>query len=206
MTLSERQADSRFSGAVSYAEMMARAEDSLRRLASQLLARSAAVSRWEQTDDVLQESLLRLYQALQATRIESPLHFYRLSALQIRRVLIDFARRYRGPYGLASNHGTGDVSRWSLEQCRADEHDGELTLAEWSEFHRIVNELPQQEREVFDLLWYAELSTREAAEVLGVGLRTVQRRWRRARLLFCRRWQAEVECSRWLDGCVDEID
>ncbi len=206
MTLPEQQTDSRFDGAVSYAEMMARAEDSLRRLASQLLARSTAVSRWEQTDDVMQESLMRLHQALRTTRIESSLHFYRLSARQIRHVLIDFARKYRGPYGLASNYGTGEAARWSVEQCRADEHDGELTLEEWSEFHRIVNELPRREREIFDLLWYAGLSTSEASEVLGVGLRTVQRRWRRARLLFCRRWEAEVECGRRLDGCVDQTD
>jgi DNA-directed RNA polymerase specialized sigma24 family protein len=34
----------------------------------------------------------------------------------------------------------------------------------------------------FDLLWYQGLSQDEAAQALGVDVRTVKRRWREARL------------------------
>ena len=191
---------------VTWDDLIARAEESSRRLASQLLSRSGAVSRWEQTDDVLQESLLRLYQALQTTWIESPLHFYRLAALQIRRVLVDFARKYRGAHGLATHHGTGDAARRSLEHCRSGDHRGAMGPFEWSEFHRIVSELPDRHRELFDLLWYGELPTSEAAELLGVSRRTLQRRWRSARLAFCRRWDAEVGSGRWLDSFSESVE
>ena len=51
-------------------------------------------------------------------------------------------------------------------------------LAIWREFHERVQALPDQEREVVDLLWYQELSQEEAAQILGVEKSTARRRWR----------------------------
>src|SRR5262249_44502073 len=44
-----------------------------------------------------------------------------------------------------------------------------------------VEQLPAEEREVFDLLWYAEMTQAAAAQVLGVAEITVRRRWLAAR-------------------------
>jgi RNA polymerase sigma factor (sigma-70 family) len=55
-------------------------------------------------------------------------------------------------------------------------------LAAWSEFHERAGQLPDEEREVFDLLWYQGLMQEEAAQLLGVSERTVKRRWQSARL------------------------
>src|SRR5436190_1055282 len=55
-------------------------------------------------------------------------------------------------------------------------------LALWTEFHRQVEALPEEEREVFDLLWYQGLKQEEAAEIVGVTTRTIKSRWRSARL------------------------
>ena len=55
-------------------------------------------------------------------------------------------------------------------------------LAAWGEFHRQVRELPAEEREVVDLLFYQELAQAEAAALLHVTVRTVQRRWQAALL------------------------
>ncbi len=60
------------------------------------------------------------------------------------------------------------------------------TLLEWSEFHEWVDSLPDDEREVFDLLWYQQLTQEQAAEVLGVTTRTIRRRWQDARLKLCK--------------------
>ncbi len=57
-------------------------------------------------------------------------------------------------------------------------------LAQWTEFHRQVESLPEVERDVFDLLWYAELTQQEAADCIGISVRSVKRRWRSARLLL----------------------
>ena len=64
----------------------------LRRLASAMLRHTAAVQRWEDTDDVLQNTLVRMNRALQAITPESPRQFIGLAATQIRRELIDLYR------------------------------------------------------------------------------------------------------------------
>ena len=51
-----------------------------------------------------------------------------------------------------------------------------------SDFHEKVEALPDDEREVFDLLWYQGITQAEAARVLNVTERTIQRRWQAARL------------------------
>jgi RNA polymerase sigma-70 factor (ECF subfamily) len=42
--------------------------------------------------------------------------------------------------------------------------------------------MPEAEREVFDLLWYQGMTQEEAADLLGLSLSTVRRRWQAARL------------------------
>src|SRR5437764_1134251 len=54
-------------------------------------------------------------------------------------------------------------------------------LAIWSEFHQRVDALPEEEREVFDLLWYQGLTQPNAAAVLGISEATLKRRWLAAR-------------------------
>ena len=69
----------------------------LTRLARRMLRGFPRVQRWEQTDDVLQNALLRLRRALEKTSPESVRSFVNLAAVQIRRELIDLARHYDGP-------------------------------------------------------------------------------------------------------------
>jgi RNA polymerase sigma-70 factor (ECF subfamily) len=144
------------------------------------------VGRWEQTDDVLQRALLRLHQSLNAVNLESGRHFHNLAATQIRRELIELARHYYGPQGHGSKHETDGCAE-ELEGRKSPKHDqpdwsGEpSSLAQWSEFHRQIEQLPDEERAVVELLWYQGLTQEEAAEVLDVTDRTVRRRWVSAR-------------------------
>jgi DNA-directed RNA polymerase specialized sigma24 family protein len=48
-------------------------------------------------------------------------------------------------------------------------------------FHRQISLLPGEAREVFDLLWYQGLTQAEAASLLDVSERRLQRRWQSAR-------------------------
>src|SRR5437764_14249288 len=54
------------------------------------------VRRWEDTGDVLQESVLRLCQALAAITPPTPQDYYRLTACQVRRDPIDLAHHNYG--------------------------------------------------------------------------------------------------------------
>src|SRR3954454_19760024 len=87
-------------------ELLGLACERLRRLARKMLKDYPGVGRWEQTDDVLQNVLLRLDPALQAVIPPTAHDFFRLAAAQIRRELIDLARHYHGPEGLGANHAS----------------------------------------------------------------------------------------------------
>ncbi|MBV8231870.1 MAG: sigma-70 family RNA polymerase sigma factor [Planctomycetaceae bacterium] len=165
--------------------LLACAIDRLERLTRKMLKDFPGVHRWEQTDDVLQNAILRLSRALQAVIPPSSRDFFRLAAVQIRRELIDLARHHSGPQGLganiASNAGVDESARLNPADPADETHDPGR-LADWTEFHRQVEALPDEEREVVDLLFYQGLQQAEAAAVLGVSERTVKRRWQSARL------------------------
>jgi RNA polymerase sigma-70 factor (ECF subfamily) len=158
----------------------------LTRLARKMLKGFPRVQRWEQTDDVLQNALVRLRRALEITSPESVRSFLNLAAVQIRRELIDLARHYDGPTGMAAHHESQIPSDGSRESpvervAPTDRNDPEL-LEAWSRFHRCVESLTDEDREVFDLLWYQGLTQGEAAEVLGLSEKTINRRWVAARM------------------------
>jgi RNA polymerase sigma factor (sigma-70 family) len=165
-------------------ELINRSCDRLRRLTRKMLQDFPRVGRWEDTDDVLNNALLRLYKALDAAPPESVPHYFRLAAQQIRRELIDLSRHYYGPEGLGANYASHQAAG---DETPAPNAEGLTTtyepgrLAAWSEFHQRVDTLPDEERSVFDLLWYQGLTQAEAAQLLQVSEPTVKRRWLAAR-------------------------
>jgi RNA polymerase sigma-70 factor (ECF subfamily) len=158
----------------------------LERLTRRMLANYPRLKRWEQTDDVLQNALMRLYRSLAEVQPADVRDFFRLAALNIRRELLDLAKHYYGPRGLGARHASlagqpdsqGDKTVFEPAAPSMDQE----RLVFWTEFHSRVEALPQEEREVFDLLWYQELSQAEAAGLLDVSERTIKRRWAAARL------------------------
>jgi RNA polymerase sigma-70 factor (ECF subfamily) len=179
--------------AQAFDELVRHALARLQRLTRSMLRAYPGVRRWEETDDVLQNALLRLQRSLAAVGPESGAQFFGLAAAQIRRELIDLARHYYGPQGAGAHH----ASAGSGEGPHPLDRRGETTheprrLAEWGEFHECVAALPAEEREVFDLLWYHGLSQAEAAALLQVAERTVKRRWRSARLLVHQALKGEL--------------
>jgi RNA polymerase sigma factor (sigma-70 family) len=146
----------------------------LDRLARVMLRDFPRLRRWEETGDVVQNALIRLYRALETLRPPTLRDFYRLATLEIRRELIDLARHHFGPHGDGVRHQSGG-SDGPPEAANASLEPGRLAV--WTEFHRQVEALPEDEREVFDLVWYQGLAQTEAARLLDVHPRTVKRRW-----------------------------
>jgi RNA polymerase sigma-70 factor (ECF subfamily) len=155
----------------------------LGRLARKMLRSFPGVRRWEQTDDVLQNAALRLWRALDAVQPASVHEFITLAAVQIRRELIDLARHYDGPLGAGRHHvgQGGPDDSGAPPEPGTDTHDP-AHLATWTEFHHVVEALPDEEKEIVDLLWYQGLPQADAAALLGVTERVVRYRWRLARL------------------------
>jgi RNA polymerase sigma factor (sigma-70 family) len=153
-------------------------------LARAMLRRYPHVRRWEQTDDLLQAALVRLHRSLARVHPDGVRHFDNLAAAQIRRELIDLARRYHGPEGLGAHHHT-DAAGPDGRLAQIVEPSGRPeSLEEWAAFHEAVGRLPEEEQQIMDLLWYRGLTHAQAAEALGVATKTVQRRWASARLMI----------------------
>jgi len=139
-------------------------------LARRMLHRFPQLRRWEQTDDVLQGALLGLLNALREIRPESMRSFYNLASVMIRRQLIDLWRHHYGPSGPGAHHDS-DPSAPVLAPAPTDD------FPDIDRVHELVDQLPEDQREVFELRYYHDLSQDEVAEALSVSTRTVQRRW-----------------------------
>lgn len=158
--------------------------DRLLRLTRKMFHAHRDLRRWEQTDDVFQNAMLRLHRALADVKPQSVRHFFNLAAVMIRRTLLDLAKHHFGLHGQGANHHTdgqpADEEGGAIHD-RPDAADEPTDLEGWSEFHAQVEALPDEEREVVNLIFYEALTQEEAAHVLGVSLRTVKRRWQSAR-------------------------
>ena len=164
--------------------------DRLRELSSRLLGKFAKVRRWDNTDDVAQNAAMRLYRALGDTVPDSPRGLMGLMATQIQRELIDLARKHAGPMSYAQNHDTnvrdgmnGGIAVVDEAEDVGDGLEEEIPLERWETFHQVVENLPDEHREVFKLVWYLGADRETAAKTLGLSVRTVGRRWQEAREL-----------------------
>lgn len=161
-------------------ELLRRVARRLEELGRKMFKRYPNVRSWTDLEDVLQEASLRLIRSLE--KLETPgsmREFYGLAALQIRRELIDLARHH------ASSKGQRAVLQSVLTQDQ-DDSQGPHPVAEiedpdeldrWVTFHRLVEELPPEEREAVGLLYYHGWKQADVAALFGVSERTVRRRW-----------------------------
>ena len=169
-------------------ELLTCAQERLLRLVRQMKRDYPSVGRWEESDDILQNTLIRLQRALESVRPKDARHFLRISAQHIRWELQDLARKYQGPHGLGRRcKASLPVGSPSSESPGAawepgTETDNPARVARWTELHEQIDELPDKLREVFELVFYQGLPQTEVADLLGVSTKTVNQRWIKARL------------------------
>jgi RNA polymerase sigma factor (sigma-70 family) len=164
-------------------ELLHKVGGRLKRLARKMLRQFPSVARWEQTEDVLQNAVVRLLRALQAVRPTSVRAFFGLAATQMRRELIDLARHYQGPQGVGANHASqanlpaaGEAPALDPPEATDETRD----LEQWCAFHEQVEALPAEEREVVSLVFYHGWTQAQIADLFQVTERTVRRYWQTA--------------------------
>ena len=159
------------------------ASDRLRDLAHGML-RTSQVRRWEQSDDLLQQTLVRLQRSLRETPICDKAGLLALAALEMRHALVDLARHYFGPLGLGTNHHTDEEGRSSRPShiFVSAATSAAAQALRWERLYLAIDALPVEEQQVVDLLWIHRVTKVEAASLLGVDRKTIGRRWNRARL------------------------
>jgi RNA polymerase sigma factor (sigma-70 family) len=183
-------------------ELAAAVYDRLVRLSRKMLREgSEAVQRWEQTEDLAHAAWFRIQRALEDPNllVRDHIHFFRLAARHIRFELIDLYRRHTGAGGLAANHQTTPVAQGTdgrpegdAERFAANPTIDPRRLAAWGEFHILVDGLPDKEKEIVDLLWYQGLKQQAAADLLGVDVKTIKRRWREVKLRLAEQLEQDL--------------
>jgi RNA polymerase sigma factor (sigma-70 family) len=153
-------------------ELLSRACDRLRRLAAKIFHESfPALQNRHELDSVVHETWLRLAQAVEAASPPTVVDFFRLAAHKIRQVLLDMVDRHRRQAAREAVGLTG------LGGGPADGTYDPARLAEWTEFHRRVDELPADQRQVFELHHYLGLPQAEVARLLDLHPRKVSYLW-----------------------------
>jgi RNA polymerase sigma factor (sigma-70 family) len=162
--------------------LVSAAIDHMRSVAHRMTRGFPQVRRWDETDDVVQGASLRLTRALDAVVPTDARHLLNLIATQVRRELIDLARRYAGAESFARYHETnlGHVDGQEVFRSDAAEDPANAdaeTVNSWSRFHEVADKLGAEDRELFNLVWYLGVSQEQAAKTLGCSVRTIARRW-----------------------------
>jgi RNA polymerase sigma factor (sigma-70 family) len=175
------------------AELLLRAYHRLSRIAGAMFHRDFPGLRdRHDLESVVDESWARLMRALETVRPPTVEDFLRLVAHKVRQVLLDMAERQKQ---------RDDRLRAAVEQRegpgRVDPADESLDpgrLALLTEFHRQVENLPGDQRKVFDLHYYTNLPQSEIAQLLGMHPRKVSYLW----------IAATEQLAEWLEG-LDEL-
>jgi RNA polymerase sigma factor (sigma-70 family) len=137
-----------------------------------------------QTEDVFQNAVISLWKALESVEINDAQHYFRLAAKKIRQELLDLSRQLKSnKYN--QRHLESLVNQSDDDEDRSDfltPAAKESESADPTGIHEIVEGLPDEEREIVDLLYYHGFKQVEAAKLLDVDVRTIRRRWRKVRM------------------------
>jgi RNA polymerase sigma-70 factor (ECF subfamily) len=145
----------------------------LQKLAARMIRGFPNVRGLADTDDVLQNSVIRLLRTLRSLRPQTPRDFFNLAAVHIRRELIDLARRTRGKETVPLAAGGSSDTPRATEPAAPAAADTD----QWVRFHEAVDQLPIEEREVVGLVFYHGWTQTKIAELFQVDERTIRRRW-----------------------------
>ncbi len=160
--------------------------DELRRLAAEMMAREKPGETLQATA-LVHEAYIRLVDVKHPQHWNSRGHFFAAAAEAMRRILVERARRNKEPC-----HG-GGWHRVPLEEdcLTATESLPSDDLLAVDEALARLEERDKDAAQLVKLRCFAGLSMAQAAEALGIPLRTVERNW-----TFARTWLHRKLCGR----------
>ena len=130
-----------------------------------------------QPEEMLDAVVERLLKAMRSVRPQTVRQFFALVNQHMRWELNDVARRLE-------EQPTAVELRENMVPAPAS--SGSVLTPDGCRMLKAIDDLPEDEREVFGLLHIQGLMQGEAADVLGVSVRTVQRRLNRSLVLLAK--------------------
>jgi RNA polymerase sigma factor (TIGR02999 family) len=155
-------------------ELLPLVYDELRKLAAAKLAKEKPGQTLEATA-LVHEAYLRLVGGNQAQDWQGRRHFFAAAAEAMRRILIESARRKRGP------ERGGDFTRHDLDPDQPSPPGPSPRLLALDEALDRLAAIEPRAAEVVKLRYFAGLTVAEAAAALGISPRTADADWAYAR-------------------------
>ena len=152
--------------------------DELRRSAHRQLGRERT-GHTLSTTALVHEAYLRLVDQTRARWVDRA-HFFAVAAGVMRRILVDYARRYR-----AAKRG-GDAQRVDLDAAEVSLDQRSGMLIDLDEALGRLAELNPRLSQVVEYRFFGGMTEEETAEALGVTDRTVRRDWIKAKAWLSR--------------------
>ena len=155
-------------------ELLPLVYDELRKLSRRKLADERAGQTLDATA-LVHEAYVRLVDSESPQRWDSRRHFYAAASEAMRRILIENARRK------ASIRRGGGRERRQLNEAEISAEEADQELVELDEALGQLSESDPEAAELVKLRFFAGLSMKQAADVLGVSQRTAYYTWAYAR-------------------------
>jgi RNA polymerase sigma factor (TIGR02999 family) len=155
--------------------------DELRRVAHRQLGRERT-GHTLSTTALVHEAYLRLVDQTRARWVDRA-HFFAVAAGVMRRILVDYARRFR-----AAKRG-GDAQRVDLDLAEVSLDQRSEMLIDLDEALGRLAELNPRLSQVVEYRFFGGMTEEETAEALGVTDRTVRRDWIKAKAWLSRELQ-----------------
>lgn len=165
-------------------QLMAHVYDELKGIASNRM-RDENVGHTLQPTALVNEAFLRM---IGQDRVDwkDKSHFFAIAANQMRRILIDHARKRT-----AGKRG-GKAKKQILDDERVSVSDTDpFELLALNDVLTRLSQLNERHARVVELRYFAGLDLHETAEALGVSVATVKNDWRVARAWLATQWDAE---------------
>lgn len=127
-----------------------------------------------QTTALVHEAYLRLIGS-GVPEVENRGHFFAMASQQMRRVLVDYARR-----AARQKHGFGEVPQ-DLDSIRVGTEVRSIDLLLLDESLHELERFEQRAAKIVEMRYFGGYTDREVAEALSVSLAAVRRDWEYAR-------------------------
>jgi RNA polymerase sigma factor (TIGR02999 family) len=158
----------------------------LRRLAVQKLANEPPGQTLQATA-LVHEAYLRLVDVAKAQHWKSRGHFFSAAAEAMRRILVDNARKKR------SRKRGGGLTRYPLDEARIMAPAVGQDIVALDEALDQLATRDAEAAELVKLRFFAGFTTAQAAEMLGMSVRSAERAWSYARAFLLKRLKEDAE-------------
>jgi len=155
--------------------------DQLHQLAHQHM-RGERADHTLQTSALVNEAYLRLVEH-KSVDWQNRAHFFAVSAVLMRRILVDYARERKAAKRGGKFHEVTLEDELTFTKERASE------LVALDEAIQTLNEIYPRRSKVVELRYFGGLNNKEAAEVMQVSEATIERDWRFAKAWLYREMQ-----------------